>query len=184
MRRHCRRLPFTKRNGPTDTAGNVHSPNNFPSLSQTAGLTHALPTCGRNGMNIPVCNAGHAIVRESQSVKRDERKRAKAKPEQEPKESPSGALRPKLDSSQLGNQREPYLLPHPKKASQINKPGKENSCERSRHAGLSVSPRLPPFRLRDSRNPHCVSTDTACKERTQLTAAGWELGSQPDNHAW
>ena len=26
---------------------------------------------GRNGMNIPVCNAGHAIVRESQSVKRD-----------------------------------------------------------------------------------------------------------------
>ena len=66
-------------------------------------------------MNIPVCNAGHAIVRESQSVKRDERKRAKAKPEQEPKESPSGALRPKLDSSQLGNQREPYLLPHPKK---------------------------------------------------------------------
>ena len=88
-------------------------------------------------MNIPVCNAGHAIVRESQSVKRDERKRAKAKPEQEPKESPSGALRPKLDSSQLGNQREPYLLPHPKKSSQINKPGKENSGERSRHAGRS-----------------------------------------------
>ena len=27
-------------------------------------VTHALPTCGRNGMNIPVCNAGHAIVRE------------------------------------------------------------------------------------------------------------------------
>ena len=24
-----------------------------------------------NGMNIPVCNAGHAIVRESQLVKRD-----------------------------------------------------------------------------------------------------------------
>ena len=34
-------------------------------------VTHALPTCGRNGMNIPVCNAGHAIVRESQLVKRD-----------------------------------------------------------------------------------------------------------------
>ena len=60
-----------------------------------------------NGMNIPVCNAGHAIVRESQSVKRDERKRAKAKPEQEPKESPSGALRPKLDASQLV----PYHIP-------------------------------------------------------------------------
>ena len=34
-------------------------------------VTHALPTCGRNGMNIPVCNAGRAIATQSQSVKRD-----------------------------------------------------------------------------------------------------------------